>query len=271
MILSYIIEHTLGDIGRRLIATWSERRPVVEVDDLHGAVGIDDTVASIDLDIHDIRCLLAYLLKAILIEGETVRLAIDSLRAIFRMALIVGIKPIEEGLTAHTIELHQVAHQVAIDHGALDAAIEILMEHLLRLLYVAAIAHILLVHRMEVATLDPARGESGTFQLTAHILIGIHDDAVGIGDIIAHQDASHPLACTILDAIATVHHQAAAILEADKFFDRLLFATHIQDDIFPDILLLKLRFAIHRHLATTLAELVGDSIEDCGIIPDMIG
>ena len=66
----------------------------------------------------------------------------------------------------------------------------------------AHIAHILLVHGVKIATLYPAALKTGFLEQWLHRLVGVHYQALGIRNVVAHQDACHALTGAILDAEA---------------------------------------------------------------------
>lgn len=149
-------EHAFRYPGSRLLAARGETGPVIEVDDAYRAVGIYYAVAAIDFHIEYVGSLLAHVAQFLLIEMKPAALAVDGLMSIFAVSLVEGIEPIEERLSAHSVELYEITHKMAVDHGTLYAAVEILMEHFLRLFRMAAIADVLLVHGMEVSAFYPA-------------------------------------------------------------------------------------------------------------------
>ena len=70
--------------------------------------------------------------------------------AILAVTLIEGVEPEEERSAPHTVELYEVTFEMAIDHGPFDATQEVFLKYFLSLFGMTHIAHILLVHGMEV-------------------------------------------------------------------------------------------------------------------------
>ena len=153
-----------------------------------------------------------------------------------------------------------------IDHSTLDATQEILLQHLLGLLGMAHIGHIFLVHGVEVAALDPATLEATLLEHALDVLVGVDNEALGIRNAVAQQDACHALAGAILDAVARVNDQASAVFQFLQVVDRFLLATHGHDKIFVDALLVKLLFTIDVDDAPPLAKLLGGGVENCGVV-----
>jgi len=264
-------QDSLGNVRRRLVATRCKAGPVVEVDDADGTVRIDDAITAIDDDIQLLGGARADVLQLLEVDVDALAMAIHLFPAILAVPLIKGVKPVEELRILHAIELHQVTLQVHIDHRACDATIEVLLEHLLSLLGMAHIADVLLVHGMEISALDPARLETGFLELRLDILVGVDNETLGIRDAIAQQDARHALACTVLNAIARVNHQLALVLKALQLGDALALTAHGQHDGLFYLLLVELLLAVNIDLATTLAQLLGDQIEDGRVVTNMIG
>ena len=71
------------DVRRSLVAARCEAWPVVEVDDAHFALGRDDAVASVDDHVKLLGSTLADVFHLLEVELYALRLAIDSLVAIF--------------------------------------------------------------------------------------------------------------------------------------------------------------------------------------------
>ncbi len=198
-------------------------------------------------------------------------MAVDSFVAIFAVAHVERIEPVEEGLPRNAVELYQIARQMTVDDSARYAAVEILLQHLLRLFGMAAIAHILLVHGVEIAALYPEALKAALLKLVAHILVGVHGDGFRIRYSVAEQYARHAFACTVLYAESGVDHQPPLRFKTLEFGYRLPFATHIQNHRLADVGALKLSFAVYIHLIAAFAELFGGGIENCRIVADVIG
>ena len=253
------------------IAARGEAGPVVEVDDADIAVGRYDAVAAINLHIEHVRRVLAYLAHLVLVKFQALALAIDGFVAILAMTLVKWIEPIEEPRTRHAVKLDKVAHKVLIDDRSLDAAEEIFLQHLLRFLGMTHIRHILLVHGMEVAALYPATAETRLYELAFDHLVGVDHQAVGIWDVVPHEYTCHALSRAILDAVARVDYQSALLLELLEQVDRPALAAHIHYYIFFDTAVDKLLLGVDIDLTTAFAQLLGDGVEYCGIVADMIG
>ena len=82
----------------------------------------------------------------------------------------------------HAVEFHLIAVEMAVDHCALDATEEVFLQHFLSLLGVAHIGDVLLVHGVEVATLDPGLLHAYSLHLSGDGLVGAHHEALGVGD-----------------------------------------------------------------------------------------
>ena len=158
-----------------------------------------------------------------------------------------------------------------VDDGAGDAAVEVLLQHLLCLLGVTDIAHVLLVHGMEVASLDPAGLEASLLELRLDVLVGVDDEALGIRNTVAQQDARHALAGTVLDTVARVHHQLAGVFKLLQLGDAGALAAHGEDDRLLNVLLVELLLAIDVDLATALAQLLGHEVKNSGVVTDVVG
>ena len=135
---------------------------------------------------------------------------------------------------------------------------------------VAHVADVFFVHGVEVAALYPAIVDAGFFEFVNDSLVGVDDNAVGIGDAVAHKDASHSFACAVFDAVSRVDNDAAVVFTLLQKFYGFAFATHVQDDAFLHLSGDELFFAVDIDSATALAELLGGSVEDCGIVADMV-
>ena len=108
-------------------AAWGKTGPIVEIYYADRSIGRNYAIAAIDFHIQHVGRVLAYLLQAFLIELDALALAVDSLKAIFAVAFIVGVEPIEESRSGNAIELDQVADEMFVDHRALDATQEIFL------------------------------------------------------------------------------------------------------------------------------------------------
>ena len=206
-----------------------------------------------------------------MVKLDAPALAVDGLVAILAVSLVKGVEPEEERRALDAVELDEVADEVAVDDRALDAAQEVLLEHLLGLLGMAHVADVLLVHRVEVAALYPALCEAGLDHLLLDDLVGVDHEALGIGDVAAYQDACHALAGTILDAIARVDDQRAGVLLLLEDLDGALLAAHVEYDVFVDFSGHELFLAVDLDLAAALAQVLGGDVEDGGVVAYVVG
>ena len=264
------MKHTLSYEGSGLVATGGEAWPVVEVDNLDGAVGSDNAVAAIDFDIKNFRSLLAYVAESPLLERESLAFAIDCFQPILAVALVVGIKPIKEWLVANAIEFHEVTDEMAVDDGTFYSAVEILMEHLLSLLRMAAITHVFLMHGMEIATFDPAPLETGFLKGWRHILVGAHNETFRIWHTISQENPRHALAGAVFNTISRINHKTTFVFKMLEQFYGCLLTTHVEDYVFIGVGNAERLLAIYVDLAAPLAELRCSGIENCSIIANMI-
>ena len=105
------------------VSAGGEAGPVVEVDDADLPVVRHNAVAAVNLHIESLRSLLADSLQVLEVEFQALRLSVDNFVAIFAVALVEGVEPIEEWSALHAVELDEVAHQVLVDNSAGDAAL----------------------------------------------------------------------------------------------------------------------------------------------------
>ena len=254
-----------------LVAAGREAGPVVEVDDAYVAFGRDDAVAAIDHHIEDLGRGIAYLLHLLEVELDAAAFAVDGFVAVFAVAFVERIEPVEIARAPDAVEFHEVADKVAVDDGAGYASQKILLKHFLGLFGMAHVRDILLVHGVKVTSLNPAGRKSGLFQLGGDGLVGVDHQAFGVGDVVSHKYARHALAGTVLDAEAGVDDKAPFLFERLKLLDRTLLATHIDDDWLADFVVVELIFRVDRHLAAAFAQLVDNGVEDGRVIAYMIG
>ena len=164
----------LGNVGSRLVAAGSETGPVVKVDDADCAIGVNDTVAAIDDNVQFLSCPRTDAFQLVQVDVDTLGMAVNFLPSILAVSLIERIEPIEELRVLDTIEFHQITHQMHINHSTGDATVEVFLKDLLSLLLVTDVAHVLLVHGMEIAALDPATLEASFLELFFDVLVGVH-------------------------------------------------------------------------------------------------
>ena len=124
---------------------------------------------------------------------------------------------------------------------------------------------------MEVASLNPAALESTSLESVFNHLVGIHDNAVGVGDVVAKQDACHALARAVLDAKSRVDDKLAFVLETLQFENGTVLTAHVHDDILLDFVVVELLLAIGVDNASSLAQLFGNRVEDCCVVSYVIG
>ena len=177
-------ENSLGNVGSRLVATRRKAGPVIEVNNADGAIRIDDAVTAVDNNIQFLGSTSADVFQLLQVNINTLTVAVDLLPAILAVTLVKGVEPIEELGILHPVELHQVTHQVHINHGTRDTTIEVLLKHFLSLLGVTHIAHVLFVHGVEITALDPAALETSLLQLPFDVLVGVDNQALGIRDAV---------------------------------------------------------------------------------------
>ena len=187
--------------------------------------------------------------------------------AILAVALVKRIEPEEIARAAYAVELYEVAFEMAVDDGALDATQKIFLEHLLSLLGMTDVGNVFLVHGVEVAALYPAAGESGLYDSLFHHLVGVDDETVGVGDVAAEQYAGHALAGTVLDTVARIYDETTLVL---KDSDGPLLAAHVEYDFLFHVARGELFLAVYFHFAAALAELVGGDVENGGVVADMV-
>ena len=130
------------------------------------------------------------------------------------------------------VELDEVAYEVTVDDGSRNAAVEVFLQHFLSFFGMAHVAHVFLVHGVEVAALDPAIVDTGFFQFVDDGFVGVDNDAVGIRDVVANKDACHTLARTVLNAVSGVDDDSSFIFHFLEQVDGFLFAAHVQNDAF---------------------------------------
>ena len=261
----------LGDVGSRLVAAGCEAGPVVEVDDADGTVRVNDAVTAVDDDVEFLGSAGADVLELLEVDVDALGVAVDFFPAILAVTLVEGVEPVEELRILDAVEFHQITLQVHIDDGAGDATVEVLLKHFLGLLGVTHVAHVLLVHGVEVAALDPAGLKARLLELGLDILVGIDNQALGIRDAVAQQDAGHALAGAVLDAGARVDHQPTLVLKALQLGDAGALSAHGEDDRLLDFLVVELLLAIDVDLATALAQLLGHEVENGRVVTDVIG
>ena len=153
-------EHTFGYGKRTLFTAGREAGPVVEVDYSDRAVGINDAVTYVYLDVNHLLCFLTDMFQIIEVKRDTFGMTVDGFQAVFAVAFIKRIKPMEERLAADSVEFDEITHKMSVDYSAFYSTVEVFMKHLLCLLLMAAVAHIFFMHGVEVTALDPARLDS---------------------------------------------------------------------------------------------------------------
>ena len=114
-------------MGRRFLTAGREAWPVVEVDDANVAFGAYYAVAAVNLHIKNLARVLADGTQLLLVKFKSLRLAVDGFVAVFGVAEVEGVEPEEERSALNAVELYEVAHEVTVDDGALDAAQEVLL------------------------------------------------------------------------------------------------------------------------------------------------
>lgn len=263
-------QHAFGDVGCGLTAAWGERGPVVEVNDTYGAVLVNDTVAAIDLDVHDIGRAVAHVAQGCFIKLQIMRRTVDSLCTILAVMGLEGIEPVEKRLTGHTVKFDKVARQVAVDDRTGYTAVEVFMQHLLRLLRMTHEGDILLVHGVEIAALDPALLHTGIDESLAHVFVGIDYQRVGIRYAGTQKDTGHLLADAVFDTETGVDDEYTLLLKMLETGYGILFATHSENDVVMYVGLAELLLAVYFDFAAPLTELVGNGMEDGGIIAYMV-
>lgn len=178
---------------------------------------------------------------------------------------------VEPGGAVDAVELQQLAFYVAVDDGALDAAEEEFLKNLLGLLGMAGEAHVLAVLCVRLAALDPARTYLGGGQGVAYAFVGADDETLRMRDARAHEDACHALAYAVLDAVSRVDDQVTGIFALLKHGYGAVLSAHVEDDVLAvGGSGAELLFTVYVHFAAALAELVGDVVEDCGVVAYMI-
>ena len=198
-------------------------------------------------------------------------MAVDGLMAIFAVTHVERIEPIEERLSGYTVEFYQVAGKMAVYHSTRYATVEVLLKYFLSLLGMAAVADILLVHGVEIATFYPESVVAARLELLHHVLVGIHRKGIGIGNIVTKKYARHPFAGTVLNAESGIDDEPAVTLQLLQSGYRLPFATHVEHDRLRHVRLPELLLTVYVDFEAAFAQLFGGGIEDRGIVADMIG
>ncbi len=129
------------------------------------------------------------------------------------LAAFEGRIAVEERCAGNAIELDKVAFEMPADDCSLDATEEVFLKHLLGLIGLADVAHVFLMQRLIVGTLDPAPCEACLDKGVAHSLVGIHHNTVGKWNARAKQNAGEALTTTIFDTIAGINHQSTVVLD----------------------------------------------------------
>jgi hypothetical protein len=186
------------------------------------------------------------------------------------MLLSEGVEGIEERSACDTVEFYQFAVEVSVYDRFLDAAQEELLQQFLGFLGMARVAHVFVVERVRLAALNPATVDFHFLEPVDNGLVGVHDYALGIGYARAEQYAGHTLAYTVLDAVARVYNEAAFVFEALQEGNRPHFTAHVEYNMLVDSTSDKLLLAIYVDLASAFAQLLGNKIEDGGIIAYMV-
>ena len=184
--------------------------------------------------------------------------------------MVEGVEPIEKRLVLYAVEFYQVAHQVLIDYGSLNAAEKVFLKHFLSLLGMAHIAHILLVHGVKIAALYPAALKTGFLEQWLHRLVGVNYQALGIRNVVAHQDACHALTGAVFDAEARIDYQAAFVLILLQFGYRGLLATHVHYHALLNAVFVKLVLVIDVHYASALTQVFRHGIKYCRVVAYMV-
>ncbi len=264
-------ENSLGDIGRGLVAAGGETGPVVKVDDADFALGRNDAVTAVNFDIKSLGSRVADGDEVIEVKLYAARFAVDSLMAILAVPFVKRVEPKEERRAVDTVELDEVPFEMTVDDGTGYASEKIFLKHFLCLLGMTDIGHILLVHGVEIAALDPAAAETGLDHRVFDNLVGIDNEAFGVGDVAADKDAGHALAGAVFDTVARVDDEVAVILLLLKDGDGPLLAAHVENDGFGYFARAELLLAVDLDLAAAFAQLLGGDVEDGGIVADVVG
>ena len=208
--------------------------------------------------------------EVLLIELDALAFAVHLFPAIFAVTCVERIEPVEEWGAIHTVELHKVALKVHINHCTLDATEEILLKHFLRLFGVTHKRHILLVHSVEITTLDPATLKTALFQHGLDCLVGIHNQTFRIRDAIAQQNARHALTGAVFDAEARIDNDFASVFRLLQILNRLLLAAHVENHILLHALIVELFFTINVDQTTALAQLLGSCVKNGCVVTYVI-
>ena len=257
-------------MGRRLVAAGREAGPVVEVDQADRPVVGHDAVAAVDVDVEDARGLVADALQLVEVEGDAFRRAVDLLEAKLAVVHVRGVEPVEEVGPRHAIELHQVADEVLVDHGAGDAADGVFLQDAAGLLGVADVGDVLAVDGVEVAPLDPAVVEAHLGEGRRRVLGGLEDQAARVGDMVVEEETGHALAGTVLDAVAGVDDERPAVFQLLEAVDRAPVADHVEDHPFLEVVQQEVRFDVFIDDSPSFSQMFGCQGEDGGVVADMV-
>ena len=125
--------------------------------------------------------------------------------------------------------------------------------------------------RVEVGTFYPALAHAGLAQTALYGLVGIYNNTFRIWKAGTDQYAGLALADAVLDSMARVDYESSLRFKPLQFIYRGPLATHVYNHRLIDSACHKLFFGIDVYFAAALAQLVGHSVENCGVVADMVG
>ena len=160
---------------------------------------------------------------------------------------------------------------MAVDDGTLYPAQKELLKNLLGFLGMAHKRNVLAMLRMQFAAFNPAAVYLRFLQDIAHSLVGINYHAFGIGYSGTYKQTRHTLAHAVLYAVARVYYQGSFVLFFLQKLHRTCLPAHVQYHGIVNGAGDELLLAIDIHLATALAQLLGNKIKNSGIVSYMVG